>query len=400
MMALNRYRLKHLAENQHRSAMLAKSLLDKPDRLIGLILLGNNLVNIFAASITTLIAMRLWGEAGLAIAPVILTVVILIFAEVAPKTFAAMHPERLAFPAAYILKFLLWILYPVVWLVNLITNNLLKYLGINTDDPEDVPLNREELRTVVHEAGTLIPRRHQRMLLSILDLENVTVDDIMVPRSEIVGIDLDDSFSDILEQLNHCQHTRLPLYSGNLDDIVGLIHVRRLFRILNDSDEPDNEDLKKTAREPYFVPEGTPLHTQLVNFQRAKKRIGLVVDEYGVILGLVTLEDILEEIVGDFTTDMQHFNQDIHVQEDGSFVIDGSTPIRDINRQLKWQLPTEGPKTLNGLILEQLEDIPESGTSMKIGEYTIEIIQAADNAVRTARLTQLHNKTASQADEA
>lgn len=391
MMALNRYRLKHLVKTGHGPAQLASKLLEKPDKLIGLILLGNNLVNIFAASITTIIAIRLWGEAGLAIAPLVLTVVILIFAEVTPKTYAALHPERLAFPASYILKGLMYLFYPFVWSINIITNGLLKYLGINTKGEEGTTLSRDELRSVVHEAGSLIPSRHQRMLLSILDLEKVTVDDIMVPRNEIVGIDLEDPSSEILEQLSHCQHTRLPLFHGNLDEIIGIAHVRRLLSVLKDIDEFSHSELEKIAREPYFVPEGTPLHTQLLNFQRAKKRIGLVVDEYGVVQGLVTLEDILEEIVGEFTTDMQTFNQDIHQERNGSYLIDGTTSIREINRQLKWTLPTDGPKTLNGLILERLEDIPEAGTSLKLDNYTIEIMQSVDNAVRTARLSQIED---------
>ncbi len=386
-MALNRYRLKHLVEKEHRSAKLASSLLEKPDRLIGLVLLCNNLVNFMAASVGAVIGIRLLGDLGLALSPIILVVIFLIFAEVAPKTYAALHPERIALPAANVLDVLQKILYPIVWIINKITNGLLKYFGINVENSEGTPLDREELRSVVHEAGKLIPGRHQRMLLSILDLENVTVDDIMVPRNEIIGIDMEDSIDEIIEQLTHCQHTRLPIFQGNMDEIVGLVHVRRILRILKDMDDFNHEVLKEISREPYFVPEGTPLHTQQLNFQRLKKRIGLVVDEYGVILGLVTLEDILEEIVGEFTTDIQTFNQDIFAEEDGSYLIDGTTNIRDINRQLKWNLPVEGPKTLNGLILEQLEDIPEAGTSLRIKKYTVEIIQSADNAVRTAKLT-------------
>lgn len=388
-MALNRYRLKHLVEKEHRSAKLASKLLEKPDRLIGLVLLCNNLVNFMAASIGAVIGIRLLGDLGLALSPVILVVIFLIFAEVAPKTYAALHPERIAFPAAFILQILQKILHPIVWIMNVITNGLLKCFGVNAEDPEETPLSRDELRSVVHEAGKMIPIRHQRMLLSILDLENVTVDDIMVPRNEITGIDLQDSIDEIIEQLSHCQHTRLPLFQGNMDEIVGMVHVRRILRTLKDLNDFDHENLKEISREPYFVPEGTPLHTQLLNFQRLKKRIGLVVDEYGVILGLVTLEDILEEIVGEFTTDIQTFKQDIHAEEDGSYLIDGSTTIRDINRQLNWNLPSEGPKTLNGLILEQLEDIPETGTSLRVENYTIEIIQSADNSVRTAKLTGL-----------
>ncbi len=238
------------------------------------------------------------------------------------------------------------------------------------------------------EAGAVIPRRHKRMLLSILDLENVTVDDIMVPRNEMVGINLDEPIAEIIDQLKHCQHTRLPVYRGNMDTVIGMIHARRILRIL-DQDNLDTGQIEAIAREAYFIPQGTPLHKQLLNFQKLKKRTALVVNEYGVIQGLVTLEDILEEIVGEYTTDMQTYNLDIHRQEDGSFYIDGTATIRDINRQLRWDLPADGPKTLNGLITEHLEDIPESGTSLRIGNYTIEIIKIADNAVRLARILKM-----------
>lgn len=386
MMTLNRYRLRHLSNEKHRGAMLAEKLLSKPDKLLGLILFGNNLVNIAAASIATLIGMRLYGEAGIAIATVVLTVLLLIFAEIAPKTIAAIYPERIAFPASYVLTLLGKILHPVVWIINRIANGLLALCGLDTGGGNNLPLTREELRTVVVEAGNLIPLRHRRMLISILDLENITVDEIMVPRSEITGIDLNDPPDEIIEQIIHCQHTRLPVYRDHIDNITGILHVRRFPRVLSDKENFSADDLAAITRDPYFVPLGTPLHVQLRNFQHNKKRLGLVVDEYGDIQGLVTLEDILEEIVGEFTTDMQAFNQDIHPQEDGTIMIDGTAMIRDINKQLGWDLPTDGPKTLNGLIIEQLETIPEPGTSLRIGNYTIEIMQSADNAVKTARV--------------
>jgi len=387
MMALNRYRLRHLVKDKHRGAMLANALLEKPDRLIGLILLGNNLVNILAAAIATVIGVRLYGELGIALTPLILTPIILIFAETAPKTWAAVRPEKIAFPSAYILTPLLKVCYPVVYVISKISNGIIGLFGINVEDQENAPMTREELRTVVREAGSMIPRRHQRMLLSILDLENETVDDIMVQRNDIAGIDLDDPPDEIIDQLVRCQHTRMVVYRENIDNISGMIHIRHALRILRDTSEFDVNDLEKIVTEPYYIPEGTPLHTQLVNFQRAKKRNGLVVDEYGVIQGMLTLEDILEEIVGEFTTDLQSFNQYIHPQEDGSFIIDGTANIRDINKQLHWHLPTDGPKTLNGLILEHLEDIPETGTSLRIQNYTVEITQAGDNAVKTARMS-------------
>ena len=390
MMALNRYRLRHLTKENHRGAVLASRLLKRPDRLIGLILLGNNLVNFIAASIATVIGIKLMGDLGMALAPIVLAIAFLIFAEVMPKTLAALYPEKLAFPFAYILTPLSFVLYPFVWTVNRIANGLLAMLGVKPEvTGEYMALNSEELRTVVDEAGKLIPRRHKKMLLGILDLENVTVEDIMVPRSDIVGLDINASHADIVELLTHCQHTRLPVYRGNIDDIVGILHVRYILRIMKNMDELTSEALENITREPYFVPLGTPLQTQLLNFQRSRARMGLVVDEYGVIQGLVTLEDILEEVVGEFTTDLQTFDLDIHAQEDGSYLIDGATMLRDINKQLHWNLPVEGPKTLNGLILERLEDIPEAGTSLRIENFAMEITQAMDNAVRTVRIRRL-----------
>ena len=329
------------------------------------------------------------GDLGVAIAPVILAIIFLIFAEVMPKTVAALHPERLALVFAYILTPLSYLLHPFVWMVNRVANGLLNLLGIKPEievEGEYMALSSEELRTVVAEAGKLIPRRHKKMLLSILDLGNVTVEDIMVPRNEIVGIDLNAPQIDIIDLLTHCQHTRLPVYRDNIDSIVGMLHVRYILRLVKNMDELTGAELEKITREPYFVPLGTPLQTQLVNFQRSKGRIGLVVDEYGVIQGLVTLEDILEEIVGEFTTDLQTFDQDIHPQQDGSYLIDGAAMLRDINKQLHWNLPSDGPKTLNGLILKRLEDIPEAGTSLRIDDFTMEILQVIDNAVKTVRI--------------
>lgn len=391
MMALNRYRLRHLAEDKHRGAMLVEALLKRPDRLIGLILLGNNLVNIFAASLATVIAMRMIGEVGLAVAPILLTAVVLIFAEVAPKTLAALYPERIAFPAAYILTPLGKLLYPFVWVINKIANALLSLLNVNVEEMEETPITREELRTVVLEAGHMIPQRHQKMLISILDLENITINEIMVPRSELIGVDLNDEPAEIIELLSHAQHTRLPVFRDNIDNIIGILHVRKVPRILKMHAKEDFsiEDLENVSDEPYFSPQGTPLHTQLRNFQRHKRRIALVVDEYGNIQGLVTLEDILEEIVGEFTTDIQTFSQDIHPQEDGSYIIDGTAMLREINRQLKWDMPVEGPKTLNGLIIERMQSIPEPGTSLKIDNLTMTITQASENAVKKVKIEKI-----------
>ncbi len=385
LMTLNRYRLRHQARAGNRSAKLIESLLTRPDRLIGLILLGNNLVNIFAASLTTIIAIRIGGDSAIAAGALILTVVILIFAEVTPKTLAALQPERVAKPAAYVYYPLLKLAYPVVWLLNAISNGILRLLGVSPNKLTGDALSQEELRTVVMEASSLIPRRHKRMLLSILDLENVAVDDIMVPRNDIVGVDLDDSIDEILNQLQNSPHTRLPLYRDNLDNIVGIIHARKLIRILS-SDRFDRDSLCDLAREPYFVPEGTPLHMQLLNFQAAKRRYALVVDEYGDIQGLVTLEDILEEIVGEFTATPITLYQDADRQPDGSYVVNGTANIRDLNRSLHWSLPTDGAKTVNGLILEELETIPSPGTTLNIDGFSLEIMQTADKAVKTVRV--------------
>ena len=398
MMALNRYRLRHLVKNKHRGATLASSLLEKPDRLIGVILFGNNVVNFLAAAIATVIGFRLLGNYGAAASPFIIAIVFIIFAETAPKTYAVIRPEKIAFPAAYILTPLLYICYPIVFVLNKISNSLLMPFGINAKNTEESPLSQDELRTIVHEAGGAISRNHQEMLLGILDMEKITVDDIMVPKNELVGINLDDSITDIVEQLTHCQHTRLIVYRENIDNVVGMLHVRRVLRILNSKTEFNSDELEKLTIEPYYLPEGTPLHTQMLNFQKQKRRTGLVVDEYGVIQGMVSLDDILEEIIGEFTTDIQTFNQDIQAQEDGSFFVDGGTTIRDINKQLDWDLPTEGPKTINGVILEHLEDIPEAGTSLRITGYTFEVTQVVDNAVKKVKVFPLTDSTKPEKD--
>lgn len=388
LMTLNRYRLRHLAKIKHPGAVRASRLLKRTDRLIGLILLGNNFVNILASIIAGIIALRLWGQAGLLITPVLLTIIVLIFAEVTPKTLAALHPEKFSFPATFILEPLLKILSPFVWIINVISNGILKLLGVTPELAATHSLSSEELRTVVNEAGAMIPVRHQKMLTSILDLENVSVDDIMIPRGEIVGIDLEDEWDEIVNQLHHSQHTRLPVYNGGIENVIGLIHIRNVLHLIG-STEFNADEFLKVAREPYFIPEGTPLNTQLLNFQHQKRRIALVVDEYGDIQGLVTLEDILEEIVGEFTTDPAAMSRDINPQKDGSYLIDGSTNIRDINKLLGWSLPTDGPKTLNGLILEHMETIPESGTSLMLSGYPVDILQVMENAVKTVKISPL-----------
>ncbi|NTS76048.1 HlyC/CorC family transporter [Catenovulum sp. SM1970] len=386
MMSLNKYRLRHLVQNKNRGAMRVSGLLDRPDRLIGLILIGNNLVNIAASAIATIIGMRLFGDAGVAIATLALTVIVLIFAEVTPKTLAAFFPEKIAYPASVILKPMLTLFYPFVWALNAITNGLLKLLRIDTSQSEGTTLSQEELRTVVNEAGSMIPRSHQDMLISILDLEKVTVEDIMVPRNEILGIDINDDWKDIVKQLNHGKHTRLLLYRDTIDDAVGFVHARDVLR-LSSKTSFAKEALLRAARELYFVPEGTPLNVQLLKFRRNKVRLGLVVDEYGDIQGLITLEDILEEIVGDFTTNMTAIsNEDIDKQEDGTYLIDGGANIRDLTKDLGWELPTNGPRTLNGLILEYMEEIPQQDVSIRLYGYPVDIIEVADNAIKRVRI--------------
>ncbi|OLO13168.1 magnesium/cobalt efflux protein [Chromohalobacter japonicus] len=388
MMSINRYRLSHQANSGERTAKRVLRLLSRPDRLIGVILIGNNFVNNLAASIATIIAIHFFGDvSGPAISTAVLTIVILIFAEVTPKTFAAVKPERIAYPASLALEPLLKLFYPLVWLVNAISNGLLRLLGVKDIDGSADNLTRDELRTVVHEAGTMIPRRHQSMLLSILDLENVTVNDIMVPRQEIAGIDLDDDLEAILAQIRSSQHTRVPVYKGDINNIIGILHLRNAARFLS-KPEVTKAAIVQEAREPYFIPESTPLHTQLLNFQQQKRRIGIVVDEYGDVEGLATLEDILEEIVGEFTTDEAATHREIHPQEDGSYIIEDTTNIRDINKVLAWQLPTDGPKTLNGLMLEHLEAFPDAPACLQLGAIRMEILQIKDNLITSARCWQ------------
>ncbi|MGD2082376.1 MAG: HlyC/CorC family transporter [Chromatiales bacterium] len=387
LMALNRYRLKHLVDQGHRAAGLTHKLLKRTDRLIGLILLGNNAVNIFASSLATVIAIRVWGDTAITWAWIPLTLIVLIFAEVTPKTLAAMHPERVAFPSAWVYTPLLKVTYPVVWAVNALANNILKLFGVFPEDEESAThaLSKEELRTVLHEAGAMIPKRHKRMLLGILDLERMKVEDIMVPRNEIVGINLEDSMDDIVRQFQDSFYTRLPVFDGSIDKVVGIMHGRRAMQTLM-AGTLTKEVIRSICRPPYFIPEGTPLNVQLLNFQRERRQIGLVVDEYGDIQGLVTLPDLLEEIVGEFTTDPGEASPDVTPQGDGSYLVDGGTLVRELVRGMHWHLPTDGPKTLNGLIIEYLETIPEPGTSLRLHGYPMEILQIKGNAVKTVRI--------------
>lgn len=384
MMSVNRYRLRHLSNARVKGAHRAAELLARPDRLIGFILLGNNLVNILAASISSVIALRLYGEDSVVLASLMLTVIVLIFAELTPKTLAILHPEKIAFPAAFVIKPLLKITYPFVWVINSISNSMLGLFGVSARSNQREDLDSDELRTVVNEAAAMIPQRHKKMLINILDLEKVSVNDIMVPRNEIVGININDDWQEIVADLKHAEHTRMPVYRDSIEDIVGLIHSRNLLTMLDS--ESDREVFEAVIRSPYFIPEETPLTTQLLNFQREKRRIGLVVDEYGDIQGLATLEDILEEIVGEFTTARGGTIPEIQKQEDGSYIVEGSVSIRMLNRILDLKLDIDGPKTLNGLILETLESIPERGTSVLISGHSMEIKQTKDNVIRVVQL--------------
>lgn len=388
MMSLNRYRLRHLLKNKHKGALRASKLLERPDRLIGLILIGNNLVNILASAIATVIAIRLWGTDGIFVATIALTLVILIFAEITPKTIAALHPEKVAFPASWILFPLLKLMYPVVWLVNWVTNGLLRLLGFDPNKQNDENVSSEELRTIVTEAGRLIPTRHRNMLLNILDLEEVSVDDIMVPRNDVYGIDLDDSDDEILRVLRGSSHTRLPVWRDDINDIIGVLHMRNLSGILS-VEGLDRKALEREMDKPYFIPESTPLHTQLRNFQQKKHRLAVVVDEYGEVMGLVALEDILEEIVGEFTSNLAESVENIYPQRDGSFIISGSATIREINKTLQWQLPTDGPKTLSGMMLEHLESFPDASVGLKIGPWHLEVLELQGNVIQAVRARQV-----------
>lgn len=388
MMAINRYKLKHRAETGHRGARLTLALLGKTDQLLGVILLGNNLVNTAAATLSTIIAIRLFGqgEATLFVATSVLTFLILVFSEVTPKVIGASFPERIAYPASFVLTPLLKLAYPIIWFVNLFVQGLLRLMRIRPrQDEASIMLGWEELRTVVLESAKLLPRTHRRILLNLMELERITVDDVMTPRNQIEAVDLDEEPDKLAQQIVTSHHTRLLVYEGSPDAVVGILHVRRVLHPLSVG-ELNAGTLKEIVQEPYFVPSGTPLFTQLRQFQENHKRLALVVDEYGELQGLVTLEDLLEEMVGEFTTQAPSQMGWLRQAEDGSWLVDGSALIRHINRKLGLTLPMNGPKTLNGLLLEYLESIPEAGVSIKIDDIPIEIVQTQDRAVKIARI--------------
>jgi Mg2+/Co2+ transporter CorB len=385
LMAINRYRLRHKARMQKRSAMLILKLLKRPDRLLGMILIGNCVANIFASSLATLLAIHFMGTDGVMLFAFVLTVIILVFAEVAPKTVAALYSEKVARIVAYPILILMKLFYPLVWFINTLSNGLLHLLHVKVANQTAEPLSREELRSVVFEGTGKVPHQYQRMLLGILDLNKVTVDDVMIPRHEIIGVDLEDSWKQIEQQISQSKHDWLPVYQENINKIVGVLHVRDLLEVTLDKDL-NKEHLVKALREPYFVPEGTLLNIQLHHFQNTNKRMAMIVDEYGEIKGLLTLKDILEEVLGEFTSSIQSANKMIVVQPDGSFLVDGAVTVRELNRVTQYHLPTGGPRTLNGLIIEYLEAIPRVGTCVLIGSYPIEIIEVKDNRVKLARI--------------
>lgn len=385
LMSLNRYRLRHLARSGNRAARVTEYLLQRPDRLIGVILLGNNAVNISAAALTTILAQRLGGEGVVLVATFILTAVVLVFADLAPKTIGALHPARIALPAALIYYPLLKIAYPIVWVLNLIANGTLRLLGVRPDLIASHSLSAEELRTVVAEAGVMVPRRHQRMLLSILDLDAITVDDIMVPRQAIIGLDLDQPWERNLATIQNSPHDRLPVYREDIDNIIGVTRVRDLLPELAKG-ELTQSLLLERIREPYFVPESTPLNKQLLNFQQHQRRSAFVVDEYGDVQGLITTQDIVNELVGELDRDATPVDLGVTKESERSYVVDASANVRQLNRVMNWNLPTDGPKTLNGLIVEQLATIPESGTGVTVANYPIEILDTTEHGITRVRV--------------
>jgi Mg2+/Co2+ transporter CorB len=385
MMAINRYRLKHLVKEKNRSARRVTKLLERTDRLLGVILIGNNFTHTLATAIATVIAIRIWSESAVLAVTVFMTIIMIIFAEVMPKTIAALKPESIAFPASYFLKPLSKIISPLVTLVTLVSNGITKLIGINLNDAENEELKPEELRTLLQTSR--VPKRQENMLMGIFDMDSLSVNDVMIAKNEIEGINIKDDIEDIVKNLNVLRYTYIPLYKDTIDNISGFISSNKKADFLS-LDKPSKTSLKNFIQDPLFIPENTPLNTQLANFQLENKRVGLIVDEYGDIEGLITLTDILEIIVGEITSDTLE-KMDIMPQADGSFMLEGSMMIRDINKRINWELPTDGPKTLSGLILETAQSIPESNVGIKIGEYRFETVLIKDNVVKMAKAERI-----------
>jgi Mg2+/Co2+ transporter CorB len=385
MMSLNRYRLRHLVKKKNKQAIRVNQLLSRPDTLLSVVLIGNTLANIIASMIATLVGQKLFGEMGVIVSAVMLTLVILVISEMTPKTLAALYPQQVAFWCSMPLKIMQKYLSPLVYLVSWMANAILRMFGVTLEAAQKETLTREELRSVVHEAGGLLPVEHTSMLISLLDLEHAKVEDIMIPKADIIGLDLEQPWHELLEQLETAQHTRLPVYKGNIDNLVGMIHLRNVLNLMLE-DQLTMESLVSIMEEPYFIPEATSLNIQILNFRRMKRRSCFVVDEYGDLQGLVTLEDILEEIVGEFTTDIATLSRDITPQADGSMIIDASITIRNLNRLMNWRLPLIGPRTLSGLIIEHLGYIPPAECCLTIDRYRMEILKVGENIVKSVRI--------------
>ena len=392
LMSLNRYRLRHLVKEGNRGARLASALLAKTDKLLGVILLCNNFANAASATLVTLITVELFGEGELVlmIGTLAVTFAILVFSEITPKVIAAAYPEKLAIFCSYILYPLLKLLYPVVWFINLFVEGLLKLFRININFSESTQsLTMDELRSIVTDAGHFMPKKHRTILLNLFELEKITVDDVMTAHTLAEVIDFDLPIEDILQRITNSHHTRLPVREGDSEDIIGIIHIRKVINQLRahqHNGDLTKEDLREIIEEPYFVPAGTPLYAQIQQFQEKQERIALVVDEYGEFKGLVTLEDILEEVIGDFTTQSPSRVGSYRQEADGSWLVDGSSMLRDLNKKLNLNLPLNGPRTLNGLVIEYFEDIPEAGTSFRIGNHTLEIVQTQDRIVKSVKI--------------
>jgi len=390
MMALNKYRLKHLAKKNHKGAKRTVRLLDQTDRLLGSILLGNNLSNTAAAALVTAITFEVFGQSefSLTLATLIVTVALLIFSEITPKIIGASYPERIALPASFILEPLMKIMHPIVSLANIIVRGALWVIRIKPPKSDaSYTLNQEELRTLVLEGGNFLPKKHRSMLLNLFDLQQISVEDVMVPRAKIESINLEESIENIRQEIATSNHTRLPVYKGDPDEVIGIVHIRKLLN-LTEWDAISKDDIAQAIKAPYFIPKDTALLAQLQNFQEQKDRMGCVVNEYGELLGLVTIEDIIEEIIGEFTTQSPLALTTVKAMDDGSIVADGATTIREINREFKFDLPLDGPKTLNGLILEELQQIPEAGISIEVEGHYFEILQTKDKSVKSVRISK------------
>lgn len=387
MMAVNRYRLRTLAKAGHRGAKLAEWLLSNTDKLLGVILLGNNLINAAAASLVTIIAFRLFGQNELAmtLGTLAVTFLILVFSEVTPKVIGASYPDRIAPAASFILAPMLRLTYPAIWFVNLFVQRLLKLMRLDPQAASGNSMGVEELRTLLAESGNFLPAQHRGILLNLFDLEHITVDDVMVPRGQIEALDIGAEFDEIRHQIATSHHARLPVYERETNNLVGILHVRRVLARIHEEDF-NLEELRDALRAPYFIPSDTNLYTQLEQFQGTRQSVGLVVDEYGELQGLVTLEDILEEIVGEFASLRPGGQEPGLPQEDGSYLVEGAMSVRELNRKLKLELPVEGARTLNGLILDKLEAMPEPGVSVMIAGYPLEIVQVHGRMVKTARI--------------